>query len=315
MRYMKKVIFAILIIIYYLSLSGCQSRPMQEDNSKYTLATSSNGGMQRTKYVPAALPGQMMSPKNSKTKKLVGEKATDEANEKSIKKATSGEYINSIMVFDYIEGALYQIYTAPLSVTDIQFQENEHIIAVGAGDTTRWKVTKTHSGLGVNRKEHLLVKPIEDGLTNGVVVTTDQRTYHLILNSTPKTYMASVAWRYPDDDGLIAISEDDEYDADPMVGIDINNMNFNYEIKLLKGRVPNWYPSMVFHDGRKTYIKFPNHAQDAPSLFIVEENMPRIINYRVKGNYYIIDKVIFQAQLRSGLIDNKQTVVRILMKK
>ncbi len=311
MKFLQKII---CLAVSYLLLSGCQNIP--RDNGKYALAVNKAAGMQRTKYVPMAVPGQMMALKNNKNKKLIGEEATDEANKKSIKKATSGEYINSIMTFDYVEGVLYQIYSAPLNITDIQFQENEHIIAVGAGDTTRWKVTKTHSGLGASRKEHLLVKPIEDGLTNGVVVTTDLRTYHLILNSTPKTYMASVTWRYPDEDGLMSVAdEDEEYGSDPTMGVDINNMNFSYQVKLLKGKVPNWYPKMVFHDGKKTYIKFPSQAQDAPGLFIVEEKMPQVINYRVQGNYYIIDRVIYQAQLRGGLVNNRQTIVQITMKK
>ena len=317
MKQMKKVIFTMLMISYCLSLNGCRRASIPEDNNRYALATSSNSGMQRSVRDPVAPQRQMVYPtKTGNTKKLIGEEAIDAANKKSIKKATSGEYINSIMVFDFIEGALYQIYTAPLSVTDIQLQENERIIAVVAGDTARWKVTKTHSGLGATKREHLLVKPIEDGLTNGIVVTTDQRTYHLILISTPKTYMASVAWRYPDEDGMIPISEDEEYDSDDaMVGIDINSMNFNFEVKLLKGAgKPIWFPSMVFHDGRKTYIKFPSYVQDAPALFVMEEGTPRIINYRVKGNYYITDKVIDQAQLRSGLVNNRQTIVRILRK-
>lgn len=307
---MKK---AVLILINLLVVSGCQT--VTKDENKYVLAVNTNGGIQRTKHVSVAIPGQLMPLRtNGPAKKLIGEEATNAANQKSLKRATSGEYINSIVTFDYIEGTLYQIYTAPLSITDIQFQENEHIVAVGAGDTTRWKVTKTYSGIGVNRREHLLIKPVEEDLVNGMVITTDLRTYHLILNSTPKTYMASATWRYPDENGLITTFGDDEaYEADSTLGVDINNISFSYKIKLAKGKIPNWYPKMVFHDGKKTYIKFSSQAQDAPSLFIVEDKTPQIVNYRVQGDYYIIDKVIYQAQLHSGT-GPKATVVQIIMK-
>jgi len=257
-----------------------------------------------TKYVPVPMAGQLMPVTRCKTKHLTGEAAIRSANRKAMRQPNSGEYINSIMTFDYMPGALYQIYCAPLNVTDIQFQNNEHIISVGAGDTLRWQVSKTYSGSGGTRQEHLLVKPVDDDLTNSLVITTDLRTYHLMLHSTAQTYMASVTWRYPDADGLIENLGDENTavdNGDMFSSVDLNRMNFVYKVVQVEGKKkPDWYPRMVFNDGSKTYIKFPAQMQEAPTLFV--GNNPKndqIVNYRVAGNYYIVDSVLTQAQLRS----------------
>lgn len=300
----------ILVSLCGSFVCACQNNTPQP----YSLAVNTGGGMQPTKYVPVAMPGQLMSLKGGKShNRLVGEAAIDSANKKSVQQPNSGEYINSIMTFDYMPGALYQIYSAPLSITDIQFQDGERIITVGAGDTLRWQVNKTYSGSGANRQEHLLIKPVDEGLTNSVVVTTDLRTYHLMFHSKPKTYMASVTWRYPDGDGLIAkLSDSQDGISDITGGVDVSRLNFNYKVKVAKGPRPDWYPSMVFNDGSKTYIKFPHHVQDAPTLFVGGQKNPQIIHYRVQGNYYIVDNIFYQGQLRNGQDD--RTIVQINLK-
>jgi type IV secretion system protein TrbG len=306
----------ILISLSGIMLAACQNNPPRKDDGVYSLAVNAGSKMQRTKMVPVPMPGQLMSLKKGQSQRLVGEAAIEAANKKSVKQATSGGYINSIMTFDYMVGALYQIYTAPMSVTDIQFQEGEHIIAAGAGDTVRWQISKTYSGVGATRQEHLLIKPADEDLTTTLVVTTDQRTYHILLNSTPKTYMASVTWRYPTSDNLVTTFEDDGENISPVDiadGIDINKMIFNYEIKLLKGPMPDWYPKIVFNDGKKTFIKFSSQAQETPSLFVGDKKYNAITNFRVQGNYYIIDTVVEKAILQGGL--NNKSVVTISSKK
>lgn len=312
---MKLKIFFVILLFGGLCACAAADKQSTSQVSNYSLAVNS-GSIQKTKYVPVPVAGQLMPVKTKKSSQLTGEAAIQNANRKAMRQPKSGEYINSIMNFDYMEGALYQIYCAPLSVTDIQFQTNEHLVAVGAGDTMRWQVSKTYSGSGGTRQEHLLVKPIEEGLVNGLVVTTDLRTYHLVLHSTNKTYMASVAWRYPDADGLIQnINDTQSYAsaADATSQLDINRMDTNYEIKIVKGPHPDWYPRMVFNDGNKTYIKFPSHMQQAPTLFIGNNvKTDQLINYRVAGDYYVVDSLFPEAQLRSGQDD--QVIVQISYK-
>lgn len=308
----------ILLFMITLSLAACQHANCTATTSNYqppkTYSIAVNtGNTHKTKYVPIPMKGQLMPIKGYRChQRYIGKDAIVRANKKATREPNSGEYINAIMTFDYMPGALYQIYCAPLSVTDIQFETNEHIVSVGAGDTLRWQVSKTFSGIGGNRQEHLLVKPVEDRLTNTLVVTTDQRTYHLVLRSTPSTYMASVTWRYPEGDGIVkTFNSDDDADVPASASaIDLNRMCFDYQVQLVKGPQPTWFPTMVFNDGKKTYIKMPSNNQTAPTLFIgssVKDG--QIVNYRVAGDYYIVDRLFSQAQLRSG--QDNQIIVQI----
>lgn len=303
-----------------LTIGACANAARNKTALDYKLAVDTGAASANApvKLVPVPIPGQLMSTKkHTHSPKLTGEAAIMAANKKAIRQPSSGEYINSIMNFDYMPGALYQIYCAPLSVTDIQFQNNEHVISAAAGDTLRWQVSKTFSGSGANKQEHLLIKPIEADITNSLVVTTDQRTYHLMLHATAKTYMASVTWRYPDGDGLLTDLDNNQIgnnsiDNESQFIPDINNLNFNYHAITTKGKRPEWFPQMVFNDGSKTYIKFSSQSQEAPTLFIGDNKSSELVNYRVAGNYYIVDSVISHALLRGG--SNGQTTIQISYK-
>lgn len=277
----------------------------------------------KTEYVPVAMPGQMMPlqkrstqkyPSQYSSRRLTGLSAVKAANLKAKRMPMSSRFINAIMTYDYMPGALFQIYCEPLNVTDLQFQGGEHIISVAAGDTLRWQVSRTFSGSGLKLYEHLLIKPIDSGLTNSLVVTTDQRTYHLQLHSTAGAYMASVNWQYPQSDGFVKMySQGGTLNSTSFSGngLSLNKLDFDYKANLLSGKAPSWMPWMVFNDGSKTYVQFPPHMQIAPTLFVgTDPVQARIVNYRVEGNYYIIDQVIESLILRIGQMD--PTVVQIV---
>lgn len=87
------------------------------------------------------------------------------------------------------------------------------------------------------------------------------------------------------------------------------NLDFRYRIT---GDNPHWRPLRAFDDGRKVYIEFPKDiAQtDAPPLFVVgASGSSDLVNYRVRGRYYIVDRLFGAAELRLG--EDKQQIVRI----
>lgn len=68
----------------------------------------------------------------------------------------------------------------------------------------------------------------------------------------------------------------------------------------------------AFDDTNKVYIEFPSRIDqgEAPPLFVVgPEGNSELVNYRVKGNYYVVDRLFAAAELRLG--QKKQQVVRI----
>lgn len=229
-----------------------------------------------------------------------GVSAVNKANQQALRLPKSASYIDSIMNFTYMPGALYKIYCAPLSVTDLQFQPGENIISVAAGDTYRWEVSKTYSGSSSDKIEHLLIKPTESNLTNSLVVTTNLRTYHLSLHSTYHTYMAVVDWRYPSSHSFVKKYRSITTKND-LGGLRLANLNFNYKLTMIRGEQPTWTPIAVFNDGQKTYIQFPKNMQEAPTLFLGDKQNVKAANYRVKGDYYIIDSIVYQAQLCLGV--------------
>jgi len=261
---------------------------------------------------PLPLPGQLQP-----LSKPVSPDATppqlrvNTANRRALLEPTSGGYINAIQVYPYTEGALYRLYAAPQEVSDIALQPGETLIAISAGDTVRWIVGDTSSGTGATKQVHILAKPFAAGLKTNLVITTDRRSYHLQLESTDHTYMAALSWTYPDDE-LIALNgkNDAAQAAIPIdTGLSLDDLNFQYRIT---GDDAPWKPLRAFDDGRKVYIEFPKSlAQgDAPPLFVLgEKGTSDLLNYRVRGNYYIVDQLFAAAELRLGQDDQK--IVRI----
>jgi P-type conjugative transfer protein TrbG len=225
---------------------------------------------------------------------------------------TRAGYVNAIQVYPYSDGALYQLYVAPVHVTDIALEPGEELKAVAAGDTTQWKIGDTESGSGATRQAHVLVKPISADLPmNNIVIATDRRTYHIEARPTRETYMAAVSWRYPQDEFVALRRQNAEAEARANVtvanGIDVSSLRFRYRIS---GDAPPWRPVQAFDDGHKVYIQFPpGVAQgETPPLFILgPTGEAELVNYRVRGSTYIVDRLFAAAEVRLGS-DPQQTV-------
>ncbi len=241
------------------------------------------------------------------------EDVADEGNALARVEPSSAGYVNAIQVYPYTKGALYQVYAAPEKVSDIALAPGERLIAVSAGDTVRWVVGDTTSGEGAGARVHILVKPIRAGLVTNLVITTDRRSYHLELRSTEATYMASVSWTYPHDELLALQARNVEaVSAEARVidqGLDLERLRFRYDIT---GDDAPWRPVRAFDDGYKVYIQFPARLDqgEAPPLFVVgPEGDAELVNYRVRGRYYIVDRLFAAAELRLG--QEPQQIVRI----
>ena len=196
-------------------------------------------------------------------------------------------------------------------MTDIALQPGETLTAVSAGDTVRWIVGDTTSGSGDAKQVHILVKPFAPGLTTNLVITTDRRSYHLQLESTERTAMAAISWTYPQDRLFALQRQNAQADAAaPLAtGLAVENLKFRYAIA---GDNPPWRPLRAFDDSSKVYIEFPARIDqgEAPPLFVVgPDGDNQLVNYRVRGNYYIVDRLFAAAELRMGT--DPQQVVRI----
>ena len=90
----------------------------------------------------------------------------------------------------------------------------------------------------------------------------------------------------------------------------LDSLNFRYRIE---GDDPPWRPLRAFDDGHKVFIQMPSGLSqgEAPPLFIAgADGRPNLVNYRVRGSYYIVDRMFGAAELRLG--ENPQRTVRII---
>jgi len=180
---------------------------------------------------------------------------------------------------------------------------------VSAGDTTRWIVGDARSGVGRATQAHVLVKPNAAGLSTNLIIMTDRRVYHVELRSVSGPAMAAVSWRYPDDLTLSGVGgQIDQRLEEVASGVPVEGLNFRYRIS---GDRADWRPLRAFDDGRRVFIQMPEgmEATEAPPLFVVGESGPELVNYRVRGRRYMLDRLFDRAEMRLG--DRRQRVVRI----
>ena len=231
------------------------------------------------------------------------------ANHSAVREPSGGDYLGSAQVYPWSEGTLFRLYTAPGQVSDIALQPGEALVSVAAGDTVRWVIGDTTSGTGVTRRTHILVKPTSAGLKTNLVIATDRRVYHVDVSSNPRTAMASISWTYPAD-GLVALDGDVAGREPVAAGVAVDALNFNYRIE---GDDPPWRPVRAFDDGHQVFIEFPPGLGEgeAPPLFVTGEGgRMELVNYRVRGHYYVVDRLFAAAELRLG--ERHQKVVRIV---
>jgi len=314
-----------LLLLCTTALAGCATthRPPEisyDDAAPATLRADPPAPVQVVELPkPLPLPGQMKPVDEARRTPEPADPAArvNQANAAARVQPVRDGFINAMQVYPFTGGALYQVYTAVGQITDIALQPGEQLVGSGpvaAGDTVRWIIGDTESGSGATKRIHILVKPTRADLTTNLVINTDRRTYHMELRSTERTYMASVSWQYPQDQ-LIALRRQnaEAQSAQPVAtGVDLANINFRYAIE--GDRAP-WRPLRAYDDGRQVFIEFPRGIGqgEMPPLFVVgpEGNSSELVNYRVRGNYMIVDRLFAAAELRFGA-GNSQKRVRIV---
>ena len=197
---------------------------------------------------------------------------------------------NSTMTFSYAPNQLYKIYCRVGYLTDLSLKKGETISFVGGGDTSAWALeTGTVDGV-----PHIYIKPTVDTNTTNLIVTTNKRSYQIILN-TSNWYNPMVTWTYGQEESSEAQSQKEESVMNKING-DIESLDFNYKISG-ESKIK---PVMVFDDGEKTILKFEKLPKKLPSLFIKEKGKKGVsmANYQIHENYYIMDRIADEIELR-----------------
>lgn len=218
------------------------------------------------------------------------------------------------VVFPY-GAALPTVICAPLYACNIKLQTGESITSNHLGDSARWESTPVQ---GPNNTTIVVIKPHDSGLQTDLTLTTDRHVYVIKLISRTQDWMPLVSFSYPEDTNAVwaryyaSVRAKKAATVIPSTGQNVAKLDFGFRVS---GAQVNWRPTRVYTDGTKTYIQFPSavHSSDIPALVLIgPDKSEQLVNYRMVGNAYVVDGVISQAALISGVgrYQSKVTITR-----
>ncbi|MCI0429690.1 MAG: P-type conjugative transfer protein TrbG [Rhodospirillales bacterium] len=309
---------SVLAGVSMLALAGCAGtdREFKSASNSQLVAAQPVTDTPTTDEAPQLMvePQLRELPNQGTERELSGAEAIRTANKKARMTSTAEGFVEAVQYYDYMGGTLYQVVTAPGHITSIVLRPGERLIDMAAGDTVRWVIGQTTTGRGALAQTLVLIKPIRPKLTTNLMVATDERVYMLELESVKgDVYNAAIAWNYAEDQkAALQRSMQLAASVEPAAGMETATLNTGYTVETVEGDEPDWLPTRVFDDGRKTYIEFPDNlgVLEAPPLFVLNESGDaQVVNYRVRDNVYIVDRLVRVAELRLG--EEDQTIVRI----
>jgi len=224
------------------------------------------------------------------------------------------------VLYAYGEGPEPIVDCAPMRTTDIQLQAGETVTDIAIGDQERWMATPASSGDPREPVPHIALKPQAPGIETNLTIYTTRHIYHVVLRSHGRA-MQEVEFYYPDE--LLTVMRDADANAakskqgnaqenavDPpgdargsvvkVAAVDPSQLNFAYQIS---GPNVPWKPLRAFDDGSHVYIQIAQgmKSSEAPALLISAGGGTQMVNYRLAGDYFVVDRLFDQALLVSGV--------------
>ena len=209
---------------------------------------------------------------------------------------------------------------APLRVCLIELEEGELALNTVTGDAARWILDRAVAGPR-GATTVIVAKPTACNLTTNLAITTNRRIYQITLDSRPcksergenphEPYTRLLRFYYPDElvrswasaeEAKRVAAADETRAVTPLAGgLALGALNFNYRWTR-SGRFP-WTPAAIFDDGVHTYVRLPGSGagQEAPVLFLIDrQGATALLNYAIRGQWYVTDRVIDRAALVLG---------------
>jgi type IV secretion system protein trbG family protein len=203
---------------------------------------------------------------------------------------------DSTMVFTYAPEQLYKIYCRRGYITDLALKKGESIRFVGGGDTAAWQLDQSV----VDGVPHLYIKPVVETSTTNLIITTEKRSYQLILN-TSDWYNPMVYWTYGAEDHADMMRRKAQEQSTQTGSVNVTGveqLDFSFQVRA-KGEAKEYLPEMVFSDGVRTYLKYKTLPKQQVPLFVTERGKKTmtLVNYHARDGYYIVDVPFDKAQL------------------
>jgi len=244
-----------------------------------------------------------------------GERALKASNawESTVNPAAAGR--DGRVLYTYGAG-MPVVVCSPLRVCIIELEPGERFASPPhIGDSVRWDVSLETSGSGDQSTPTIILKPRDIGLDTSMFIATDRRSYYIRLISKPGEYTPMIAFEYPAEERariqnaiLRQEQERRQIEATRVSPLTATMDSIFYDYKI-KGSGP-FRPVRVMDDGAKTYIQMPPETvhRELPTLVIEGPGGKELVNYRVKDNYFIVDRLFDRAALLLGAGKHTQKV-------
>lgn len=179
----------------------------------------------------------------------------------------------------------------------ILIEEGEQVKTISMGAPDTWQVVPSGN--------RIFIKPISDDpqdASTNMLMITNKRIYHFVLEAkevnddgiNDPNLVFETTFFYPDSntDAVQQFSQTKGPDlSEP------EKYNFNYTMSGSEIIAP----IRVFDDGEFTYFQFSSLNAEVPAFFLVDtEGKEALVNYRVNGDYIVIERVTSQLTLRNG---------------
>lgn len=231
--------------------------------------------------------------------------------QQAIYTVADGNLNASELTYNFYDDSLYCMNVNVGHVTDIILQQDENFISAIGGDTKQWIIDKARVG----NITHIYIKPLVNNAKTDIIINTDKRSYHFLATAT-NYYNPIISFKFPkeiEDQNKAEIKkhniptkEEQEFltiftekKDDTII---LKNMNYRYKTKANNKKIAkDICPKKVFDDGVRTYIEMPKNRYDLPVLYnvdILDNKKLTLVNYRIKGKYYIADRVFNHARLQ-----------------
>jgi type IV secretion system protein TrbG len=317
-----------------LQENGASVQPMTDGSRQVTLpllkyssdpTRVSNSGQSSTQQRRADVPASFEPPQDVKLN-ATGSDAVRVSTQWQETHNTPAPGNDGRVLYTYGAG-LPVLVCSPLRVCVVELQPGEKLVGEPhIGDSVRWEISPSQAGSGASAIALIIIKPQVSGLDTTMVLPTDRRAYYLRLESKPDEYIARVAFSYPNDgtqqwrEYLEKQKQEEErarveavsQHVEDLPNTAIENMYWSYEIK---GGNVFLRPVRVMDDGAKTYIQMPVSTihRELPVLVVRGPAGAEMVNFRVKDNMYIVDRLFDRAALLMGS-GKHQLKVEILRK-
>jgi type IV secretion system protein VirB9 len=223
---------------------------------------------------------------------------------------TPGE--NGTVVYRY-GAAMPPIICAPERLTTILLEAGERVQSQPVmGDTLRWDYQLMFAGEGPTARTSLVIKPKRPGVSTDLVIATNRRSYQIQLVSKAVDHLSQVEFSYPVSANWL------EYQAEQLrierqrkenTVVELQGKaNFAYTVKTRQH--PPFAPKAIYDDSHQTFLKMPPEAKDWDTAVLqtAGPNGCEIVNYRVNGDTWVVDRLFTSAELVSGTGKHAQRV-------